>query len=98
MGVGGSTGTPDRAHTPTDVERLQERDLRQEQLEEVSSAAEMLTSTFSHNLSLSLQPVQWLCGQAEILNMCDIKGVCGGGQPLAEVWGYGCVCVCVDSL
>ncbi len=99
MGVRGSTGTPDRAHTSTDVERLQERDLRQEQLEEVSSAAEMLTSTFSHNLSLSLLPVQWLCGQAEILNMCDIKGVCGGGgQPLAEVWGYGCVCVCVDSL
>ncbi len=100
MGVRGSTGTPDRAHTPTDVERLQECDLRQEQLEEVSSAAEMLTSTFSHNLSLSLLPVQWLRGQAEILNMCDIKGVCGGGQPLVEVWGYGCVCVCVcvDSL
>lgn len=69
MGVGGNTGTPDRGNTPTDVERLQERNLRQEQLEEISSAAEMLTSTFTHNLSLSLIPVQWLCGQAEILNV-----------------------------
>lgn len=54
MGVRGNTGTPDRGHIPTDMERLQEHDLRQEQLEEISSAAEMLTSTFTHNLSLSL--------------------------------------------